>query len=148
LKIAVYQGLVSSTHHRHIVADKFDPFDKNAFFVIFSEGGSDIFDVLSCQNKSVASNGGMEAMSQKMFFVLSFMSFVLLMLTIETSPALAYRCPAKTCTEEFNLCVGIGCHRAGFVGSCYPFCHAELDRCMQTGEFIASLCQMHGLIRK
>jgi hypothetical protein len=73
----------------------------------------------------------------------------LFMLTIETPPALAQKCPARTCSEAFERCMSINCHQEKTGGGhCYAHCNAERDKCMQTGEFYGHVCQDKGLIRK
>jgi hypothetical protein len=87
-------------------------------------------------------------MSTKSLLVFSFVSIVLAMLTIATLPALAQNCSAKTCSEAIQGCMGKHCQKERTGSNCYPFCHAEFERCMQTGEFLGRVCQRKGLIKK
>jgi hypothetical protein len=74
---------------------------------------------------------------------------VLFVLTIETPSASAVTCSAKTCSEAFQGCMTIGCHQVGGAGqNCFSNRNALRDRCMRTGEFLGSTCQLHGLIKK
>jgi hypothetical protein len=72
---------------------------------------------------------------------------VFFMLTIET-PSASASCSSKTCTEAFQGCVSIGCHKESGGGQCFGYCNAEREKCMQTGEFLGRYCQYKGLIKK
>jgi hypothetical protein len=71
------------------------------------------------------------------------------MLTIEIPSASATTCSAKTCSGAYQGCMTVGCHQAGESGqNCASNCNALRDRCMQTGEFLGTVCQLRGLIKK
>jgi hypothetical protein len=74
---------------------------------------------------------------------------VFFMLASQAPRASAFDCKARTCTEAFERCMGIGCHEYGGAGGrCFANCSAWRETCMRTGEYNGNICQFHGLIKK
>ena len=70
------------------------------------------------------------------------------LLAIETQSASAVDCSAKRCTQAYNNCTTVGCRREGGGASCRLVCKEQLERCLQTGEWVGRGCQLKGLIKQ